>query len=110
MTEAFTVLNAIVRLIIMGLIAYKLMCFHEMLNRPERLGLGICGGTGFLTIPVIFAQGDYRTPFDGWASALFSIGFLIYLIGRTSRHIRHQRENDRAIEAARAHIERRGRP
>lgn len=108
MIDPFIILNSLVRVIIMLLIAYKLMVFHEMLNRVERVGLGIAGGTGFLTIPVIFAAGTFRTPFDGWAGMMFSTGFLIYLCGRMSRHIRHQRANSRAAADASGYLKSRG--
>jgi hypothetical protein len=106
----FIACNAAGRVLVSMLIAYKLIRFHDMLNPAERFGLGICGGTVFLTIPVVFASGNYRTPFDDWASMLFTFGFLIYLASRTTRHVRHQRNNDLAAKAARLHAERRSRP
>jgi hypothetical protein len=39
---------------------------------------------------------------------LFAFGFFIYLCGRLSRNIRHERNNAAAIAAVRAHFERRG--
>lgn len=88
---AWDVLNSLARLAITGILVWKLYRFPALFNNWERYGMAIAAGTSVLTITVIWdAQ---RSPFDGWATSLFSIGVLLYFIGRTTRHWRHEANN-----------------
>lgn len=98
--------NAILRLAVTIILTIKLARYADMLIKLERLGIGIMGGTSFLTVPVI-VNGGSGTPFDGWASTLFTLGALIYFSGRMSRHARHRVNNARMKQAAEAHFHRR---
>jgi hypothetical protein len=85
--------SAALRLSLTALITYKLIWWGHMLNQIERCGLGLMGGSGFLTVAVIADAHKEGTPFDVWAGLLFTAGVGIYLIGRLSRHIRHEKRN-----------------
>jgi hypothetical protein len=89
---AWIILNTLFRVGIMVIVAYKLTAYRDMFNCAERIGLGMAGGAAFLTLPQIWAMPD--SPFEGWASTVFSAGFFIYLMGRMSRHWRHRRNNN----------------
>jgi hypothetical protein len=95
--------NAVLRLALTLLIAIKLARYADMLNRSERLGAGFMGSASFLTIPIILNGGN-GTPFEGWASALFTLGALVYFAGRMSRHIRHRARNDAQKRLAEEHM------
>lgn len=107
--SALIIMSAVLRLVLTALITYKLLFWAHMLNQCERIGLGMMGGSGFLTIPVILDAHKEGTPFDTWAGMLFTIGVITYLCGRLSRHIRHQRQNAAALEQARGHFARKAR-
>lgn len=86
----------------MLILAYKLVAFRPQLNSWERFGMGLAGGSAFLTIPAVWDLPG--NPFDKWSTTLFSAGILIYFIGRMSRHMRHARNNALANEAAEKHL------
>lgn len=94
MIPAEIIIAATLRLLLTVLVIYKLMRWGHMLIQIERFGLGIIGGSAFMTVPVILDAKRYGTPFDTWAGVLFTLGVTVYLIGRLSRHIRHERAND----------------
>lgn len=102
------ILSAVFRALLFSVVTYKLIFWQQMLNRLEAFGLGLIGGSSFLTIPVILDVHKEGTPFDGWAGILLSAGMSSYLIGRLTRHIRHQRRNREAVEQSRARLEARG--
>ena len=97
-------LAALLRFVLVALVAYKVARWGYMLNCVERYGLGIIGGSAFLTIPVILDAHGEGTPFDTWSGVLLSLGIILYLGGRLSRHIRHEHNNELAKEAARQHF------
>lgn len=97
-------LSALLRLTLTVLVTYKLARWGHMLNQVERAGLGFIGGSAFMTIPVILDRYREGTPFDVWAGMLFTLGVTLYLLGRLSRHIRHERRNAEAVEQARRHF------
>lgn len=72
-----------VRVIIAGLVIYKLLYRFNSLNKPERAGLCLLGGSSLLTIPPMLQT--EVTPFDDWAGLTFVIGIAAYLIGRIMR-------------------------
>lgn len=100
--------NAILRLAVTIMCAIELSRFAEMLNRMERLGIGLMGGSAFLTIPVIIDRGIHGTPFDGWASTVFSLGAVIYFAGRMTRLSRHKINEMRQRRIAERHLAARG--
>lgn len=75
----------------MVILVWKLYRFSHLFNAFERWGMSITGGCSLLTITVIWDA--ERSPFDGWATSLFSLGVLLYFLGRSSRHWRHERNN-----------------
>jgi hypothetical protein len=105
----YVILNSLLRVTLTALLAFKLIYFGDMLNRIERLGMGMMGGASFLTVALIIDVHKEGTPFDGWATTLLTLGAIIYFGGRLSRHRRHRRANAIAIEDARRHFERRPR-
>jgi hypothetical protein len=98
------IIAALLRLILTALVIYKLMRWGHMLIPVERFGLGIIGGSAFMTVPVILDAKRYGTPFDTWAGVLFTLGVTLYLAGRLSRHIRHERANDAMVAQHEARI------
>ena len=104
---AWMLMNSLARLGIMLIVVYKLTRYRHRFICPERVGLSLAGGAGFLTIPVIWTAAE--TPFEGWASAIFALGVFIYLCGRMSRTLKHERANKQAVEQARAHFAGKGR-
>lgn len=98
--------NAVLRLALTIVLSVELARYPEMLNRSERLGIGIMGGTCFLTIPVIINGGN-GTPFEGWASTLFTFGALVYFCGRMTRLARHSLANAKMRREAVKHLNRR---
>ena len=83
--------NSLARLALAAILVWKLVRFPGLFNALERHGQGLMAGTSILTITVIWD--GTRSPFDGWANALFSIGALIYFSGRATRHWRHEAAN-----------------
>lgn len=81
------ILTTIFRVCIAAIVVVKLTRYRGTFNYPERLGLGLAGGAGLLTIANTWNR---HSPFEGWAMTLFTLGFLIYLIGRMTRHFTRQ--------------------
>lgn len=88
---AWDIVNSAARIAIAAILIWKLLRFGALFNAWERYGMGIAGGCSLLTITVIW-DGE-RSPYDGWATSAFSIGVLLYFVGRASRHWRHERNN-----------------
>lgn len=105
--SAWDFINSFLRLILTGLVIYKLSQFREMANMAERLGLGMMGGGSFLTIGVIIEGHD--SPYDGWAAGVLTLGMVLLIGGRTYRDMKHQRANDQMVEQAREWQRGRGR-
>ena len=100
------IFSAFLRFLLTLLVTYKLARWGHMLNQTERCGLGLIGGSSFMTIPVILDRYKDGTPFDVWAGLLFTLGVTLYLLGRLSRHVRHEKRNLDAVEQAREHFAR----
>ncbi len=98
------IFSAFLRCVLTTLVIYKLLWWGHMLNHLERIGLGLVGGSAFMTIPVILDAHRDGTPFDVWAGIVFTVGGIAYLLGSLSRHIKHERRNNEALEQARAHF------
>lgn len=92
------ILNATLRLALTALVIYKLAQFRYTMNVWERFGLGLMGGGSFLTIGII-VEGP-RSPFDGWAVTVLSLGMVMWLGGRTWRDMKHQKANRQQLEYA----------
>lgn len=98
--------NSVCRLAVMGLSIVCITKYRHMFILPERLGLSFMGGCSFLTIGVIWER--QNSPFDGWASALFTIGAALFLAGLLHRKGRHDQINAEAVRRSRAYLEGRG--
>ncbi|MEO7467814.1 MAG: hypothetical protein ABIV36_12425 [Sphingobium limneticum] len=96
---AWDILNSLARVAITLILVWKLIRFQGLFNAWERTGMSIAAGCSLLTVTVIW-QGQ-RSPFDGWATTLFSIGVLLYFIGRMTRHWRHERANQMQLKQGR---------
>lgn len=99
--------NSILRLILMGLAVVAITKYRHMFLRDERVGLGIMGGCAFLTIGVIWER--QNSPFDGWATSLFTFGAVLFLNGLLRRKSRHDRANEAQLKVAEAWMKGRGR-
>ena len=98
------IVAASLRLCLTALVIYKLLRWGHMLIKIERFGLGIIGGSAFMTVPVILDAHKEGTPFDTWSGTLFTFGVALYLAGRLSRHIRHERANNALVAQHEARI------
>lgn len=85
------ILNSLFRLAIAAILIWKLVRFPGLFNPLERYGMSLAAGSSLLTITVIWDM--QRSPFDGWATALFSLAVLVYFVGRMTRHWRHEANN-----------------
>ena len=85
------ILNSLFRLGIAAILIWKLVSFPGLFNGLERYGMSLAAGSSLLTITVIWD--GQRSPYDGWATALFSLAILIYFTGRMTRHWRHEANN-----------------
>lgn len=102
------IISLLLRLGLTGYITYELIRYADMLNIGERIGLGLAGGSAFLTLAVISDVNKEGTPFDVWAGMLFSLGFVIYLASRQIRLQRHEKANEQMIRQAREHFAKKG--
>lgn len=103
---ALDYINAAGRIILTGIVIYKVTQFREMANGAERLGLGMMGSGSFLTVPIILYKN--QNPFEGWAITLLTMGAILLLLGRTYRDHLHWRANKRAQLAAAEYLKARG--
>jgi len=103
-----TVMSAAARLALCIVIARLLMRLGHILNAAERIGAGLMGGSGLMTVPVILDVHSDGTPFDVWAGVVFTIGGLMFFSGFMHRKLGHERKNEEAVEAARQHFATRG--
>ena len=105
----WAVVNSVLRLALTMLLTYKIIKHGHQLIPLERVGMGMMGGGGLLSVPVIMGNAnDTTTPFDGWSTSVLTIGALLYFSGRLTRHIRHERNNKRAAQQARDYLASRG--
>lgn len=104
MTLFWLLLNTLFRLGITGIVVWKLTAHRDNFKPAERIGMGLAGGAVLLTLPQIWA--DSTTPFELWASTIFSMGIFVYFCGRLHRHLKHSKNNRDAKTAARKHMER----
>lgn len=105
--SVWEIINAALRLVLTGLVIFKLSQFREFANMAERVGLGMMGGGSFLTIGILI-EGP-QSPFDGWAITVLTLGMVLLIGGRTYRDMKHQRANERQLKAAEAWMKGRGR-
>lgn len=104
----WVVFNSALGIIAAAFITFKLSRYGAMLNLPERIGMAMMGGASILTLAVRWDIHNEGTPYTGWSTSWWLIGLIIYLGGRMSRHMRHERRNAEANEQARAHLVERG--
>lgn len=102
----FAILMTLGRVLLTAVVVVKITRFRDTMNLLERAGLGFVGGTSFLTVGVIWER--QGSPYEGWAATLLTFGVLMFLIGRTIRDRKHAQANERQIDAARLHLEGRG--
>lgn len=95
------IINSLARALVTLVCAYKLYRFYDMMIRPEQIGLAFMASGSLMTVPIIW-QG-HHSPFDGWAVSVMTIGLAVFLIGRTWRDRRHQKNNDRQVAMYAAH-------
>ncbi len=86
------------------MVVYLLIKLGHILNFRERLGAGMIGGCGFLTIPVILDIHKTGTPFDIIAGLAFSVGAALFFWGFISRKTGHERRNRQAVIEAERHL------
>ncbi len=91
------------RFLLTGLIVYGLREYRDGLEWGERLGMGMIGGSAFLTIPVVLDLGKNGTPFDVWAGTVLVLGCLIFIRSRQIRLARHSKANAAMVDQAIAH-------
>ena len=89
------ILNSLWRIMVTMIAVYKLTQFAGQMINMERIGLGMMASGSIMTIPIIW-EGQ-RSPFDGWAVSVMTVGMIVFLAGRTWRDRRHQRANDEMI-------------
>ena len=92
---AFDLLNPCLRVAVTLIVAYKLVEFYDDYKPAERVGLAMMGSGSFLTVPPIWAYQVGQGVFDGWAVTVMTLGIILMLFGRMSRHIRHRANNAR---------------
>lgn len=101
--------NMAVSIILTMMVSWALVRFGEGMIEVERLGLGLIGGSSFMTLaPIYGSVYQIETPFDQWSGILLRVGCLIFAIGRVVRIYRHQLRNQAQVDAARAHLRERG--
>jgi len=94
------------RLLLTGVVVVKVTRFRDTMNIVERTGLGLVGGTSFLTIPAIWEPRE--TPFEGWPATILTYGVLMFIAGRTWRDHQHEINGFRSNRQARRHLRSRG--
>jgi hypothetical protein len=102
----FDLMNSIGRLCLTVLAIYIMLNQRETLNAAERFGIGLIGGCSILTISVIWER--QASPYDGWASAILTIGFMLAVGGKTWRTRKHMLRNDAMKRQALGHLATRG--
>ena len=94
MIVLWIIVNAILSIGLATLVSYELVSWGSSYNYPERVGMGLIGGSVILTIgPLLTSE---PTPFDGWATALLRVGAILYFSARLSRFIKHRHANTKA--------------
>lgn len=69
-----------------------LILFGEHFKPSQRIGLALAASGSMMMVPIYF-MGANRTPFDGWASLMETIGVIMFLWSTTLRHFRHHWQN-----------------
>jgi predicted permease len=105
---ALLLFSAIARLFSSILLGWALTRVGHMLNKAERVGMGLMGGCGLMTTAVILDNNSEGTPFDVWAAVGFTLGLIFFFLGFVSRKLRHDKANDQQSEIAREHLRARG--
>ncbi|WP_420142797.1 hypothetical protein [Sphingomonas sp.] len=101
-------LNALLSAVGVVVIVNELLRYGDRLIATERFGKGLAASGMFLGIPILLDVEHYSTPFDGWASTLLRLGIIVYIVGRTTRHVRHTRANRRQARYAEDYLRGRG--
>lgn len=102
----FIILAVIARAVVTAITTWSIWRFRDVLNTPQRLGLGLIAGASFLTTAVIVDYNGDGTPFDVWAGLLLSIGIILFFAGHMHRLYGHMWRNASQKRAARDHFDR----
>jgi uncharacterized membrane protein YesL len=102
----WAIIHSILRLALMALSIGAITKYRNMFILLERIGLSMMGGCAFLTIDVIWMRED--SPFDGWATSMFTLGGVLFLTGLLYRKNKHQLANERQVRQSRAYLKARG--
>lgn len=94
------ILNTLFRLSLSVLLLWGVLRHPRDFNSFERHGQALMAATVLLTITVLWDR--QHSPFDGWATAIFSFGALMYFGGRAYRIRDHARRNRAMIAQGRA--------
>lgn len=103
MMFVWNIVNAIGSVGLAAVLSYMMIIWGNAYNFPERLGMGLMGGSVILTItPLLTTE---PAPFDGWATALLRFGAILYFAARLYRLVKHRHANTKAKRDAVAHME-----
>lgn len=92
----WAIFNAVLSVIVFGVLGYKLLVLPDGFSFWERLGMGMIGGGCLLTIgPILWTE---PTPYEEWAASLLRVGVAIYFI---SRMLKHHHANRAMVRQAR---------
>lgn len=102
------IIHSVFRLAAMGLAIVAITKYRDMFNMAERIGLSLMGGCAFMTIGIIWER--EHSPFDGWASSLFTFGFVLFMSGLLHRKGKHERANAKQRAMGREWQAQKGKP
>jgi hypothetical protein len=97
-------INTLLSITVIMIMLYELTQSRDAFNQCERIGLGLIGGGVLMRITVWWSK---DSPFDGWAAAVTLVGMILYFGGRSWRNHIHARNNKKAVEDAKRHLQRR---
>jgi hypothetical protein len=106
--QIMAVLNAAACISLTVLVTGTMMAFRDQFIWVERLGIGLMGGSSFLTIAPLVDLSRDGTPFDAWPSFLLKIGCIMLFSGRLYRLLRHEQANILQKRFAAEHLAARG--
>lgn len=96
-------INVVLSAIAAGLITYTMFAHDDAWISPERIGLGMIGGSVILSIASQLAPAAIN-PFAIWYQWVWRTGLILFFSGRLFRLERHARNNNRAKDVASAHF------
>ncbi len=108
MNDALIALHIAGRFVLTCLMTFGLVYFADVLSKGERLGMGMIGGSSFLTIAIIADTRKIGTPFDVWSPSILTYGVIVFCASRIWRFHKHRRANERMKEASARYYEEKG--